>query len=92
MYEGIAQLKERWRKHEHTTKIRRYASLFVSPRGHLVAVASGNQITILQKDDDYQKPCGIFVCKFQEPKIEVTNGGGSNPFCRRSIIGHNLTC
>lgn len=60
---GIAQLKERWRKHEHTTKIRRHASLFVSPRGHLVAVASGNQITILQKDDDYQKPCGIFVCK-----------------------------
>ncbi|KAH0691659.1 hypothetical protein KY289_019017 [Solanum tuberosum] len=60
---GIAQLKERWRKHGHPTKVRRYASLFVSPRGDLVAVASGNQITILQKDDDYQKPCGVFVCK-----------------------------
>ncbi|KAK9292568.1 hypothetical protein L1049_020542 [Liquidambar formosana] len=36
-------------------------SLFVSPRGERVAVASGNQITILQKDDDYQEPCGIFT-------------------------------
>ncbi|KAK4362884.1 hypothetical protein RND71_018125 [Anisodus tanguticus] len=60
---GIAQLKERWTKHGHPTKVRRYASLFVSSRGELVAVASGNQITILQKDDDYQTPCGIFICK-----------------------------
>ncbi|CAN4085664.1 unnamed protein product [Withania somnifera] len=60
---GVAQLKERWRKHGHPAKIRRYASLFVSSRGDLVAVASGNQITILQKDDDYQKHCGIFICK-----------------------------
>ncbi|XP_059316602.1 MAG2-interacting protein 2 [Lycium ferocissimum] len=57
---GIAQLKERWRKQGNPTKVRRYASLFVSSRGDLVAVASGNQITILQKDDDYQKPCGTY--------------------------------
>ncbi|PHT87554.1 hypothetical protein T459_09660 [Capsicum annuum] len=63
MYEGIAQLKERWRKHGNPTKVRRCASLFVSPRGDLVAVASGNQITILQKVDEYQKPRGIFNCK-----------------------------
>lgn len=76
MYEGISQLKEKWRKHGHPAKVRRYASLFVSPRGDLVAVASGNQITILQKDGDYQKPCGIFICKFQEPKTEGTNDCG----------------
>ncbi|OIT26501.1 PREDICTED: MAG2-interacting protein 2 [Nicotiana attenuata] len=60
---GIAQLKERWRKQGDPTKVRRYASLFVSARGDLVAVASGNQITIMQKGDDYQKPCGIYICK-----------------------------
>lgn len=28
-----------------------------------MAVAAGNQITILQKDDDYMEPCGIFTSK-----------------------------
>lgn len=28
-----------------------------------MAVASGNQITILQKEDDYSKPCGTFTSK-----------------------------
>lgn len=28
-----------------------------------MAVAAVNQVTILQKDDDYQEPCGIFNCK-----------------------------
>jgi hypothetical protein len=28
-----------------------------------VAVAAGNQITILQKDDDYMEPCGTFTGK-----------------------------
>lgn len=38
-------------------------SLFVSARGDYLAVASGNQLTILQKDDEYQEPVGIFTCK-----------------------------
>lgn len=38
-------------------------SLFVSARGDYVAIASGNQIAILQKDNDYQEPVGIFTCK-----------------------------
>lgn len=29
-----------------------------------MAVTSGNQITILQKDDDYLEPCGTFTSKF----------------------------
>lgn len=83
MYEGIAQLKERWRKHGNPTKVRRCASLFVSPRDDLVAVASGNQITILQKVDEYQKPRGIFNCKFQEPNIEVKDSGTSFIICQK---------
>ena len=42
-------------------KLKRWVSLFVSLRGERVAVAARNQITILQKDDNYQEPCGIFT-------------------------------
>lgn len=57
---GVAHLKEKWSEYRCPRKIKKWTSLFVSPRGERVAVASGNQITILQKDDDYCEPCGIF--------------------------------
>ncbi|PHT96562.1 hypothetical protein BC332_34512 [Capsicum chinense] len=80
MYEGIAQLKERWRKHGNPTKVRRCASLFVSPRGDLVAVASGNQITILQKVDEYQKPRGIFNSDGLIHDIEISQDPSASVF------------
>lgn len=35
--------------------MKRWVTLFVSLRSEHVAVASGNQVTILQKDVDYQE-------------------------------------
>lgn len=59
--QGVNQLKEKWNEYKQPRKLRKLASLFISPRGERVAVASGNQITILQKEDDYSKPCGTFT-------------------------------
>ncbi|XP_057950810.1 MAG2-interacting protein 2 isoform X2 [Malania oleifera] len=58
---GVSQLKEKWREYRNPRKVRKWVSLFISPRGERVAVAVGNQITILQKGDDYREPCGIFT-------------------------------
>ncbi|CAK9146529.1 unnamed protein product [Ilex paraguariensis] len=58
---GVCQLKEKWSEYWHPRKLRKWISLFVSPRGERVAIAAWNQITILQKDDDYLEPCGIFT-------------------------------
>ena len=59
--EGLKQFMGGYKK-PRTWK-RRF-SLFVSPGGEHVAVAAGNQIIILQKDDDYMEPCGIFVSEY----------------------------
>ncbi|KAM1126998.1 hypothetical protein ACFX2B_041600 [Malus domestica] len=59
---GVNQLREKWSEYKQPRKLRKLASLFISPRGERVAVASGNQITILQKEDEYSKPCGTFTC------------------------------
>ncbi|KAG8381104.1 hypothetical protein BUALT_Bualt06G0087500 [Buddleja alternifolia] len=61
---GITQLKEKWSEYRQPRRLRRLVSLFVSARGDYVAVASGNQITILQKDNDYQEPVGSFACGY----------------------------
>uniref|UniRef100_A0A2P2JRB4 Uncharacterized protein MANES_01G037200 n=1 Tax=Rhizophora mucronata TaxID=61149 RepID=A0A2P2JRB4_RHIMU len=58
---GFSQIKEKWRDHKNSTSIKKHASLFISPRGEHVAVATENQITILHKEDDYQEPYGIFT-------------------------------
>ncbi|PSS32975.1 MAG2-interacting protein [Actinidia chinensis var. chinensis] len=58
---GVNELKEKWSGYRSPRKLRRWTSLFVSPRGEYVAVALGNQLTILQKDDDYQQACGFFT-------------------------------
>ncbi|RAL51486.1 hypothetical protein DM860_010988 [Cuscuta australis] len=62
-FRGIAQIKEKWSTYKLPKRSRKFASLFVSPGGDLVAVATGNRITILKKEDDYQEPRGIFTCE-----------------------------
>lgn len=61
--EGISQLKEKWSVYRQPRRLRRLVSLFVSARGYYVAVACGNRIAILRKDDDYREPVGHFTCK-----------------------------
>lgn len=63
IHEGASQLRDKWSEYKQPRKLRKLASLFISPRGERVAVASGNQITILQKEDEYSKPCGTFTSK-----------------------------
>ncbi|XVE58313.1 hypothetical protein DITRI_Ditri04bG0160200 [Diplodiscus trichospermus] len=58
---GLSQLKEKWAGYKSPKKMKKQVSLFISPRGERVAVAAGNQVTILRKEDDYQEPCGIFT-------------------------------
>lgn len=58
---GVSQLKEKWSEYWNPKKTNKPVSLFISPRGELVAVTSGNHVTILRKDDDYRKPCGNFT-------------------------------
>ncbi|XP_059628990.1 MAG2-interacting protein 2 [Cornus florida] len=58
---GVSQLKEKWSEYRRPRKLRKCTSLFVSPGGKHVAIAAGNRITILQKDDDYQETCGFFT-------------------------------
>ncbi|KAF6162273.1 hypothetical protein GIB67_008402 [Kingdonia uniflora] len=58
---GLTQLKEKWSDYKRPIKLKKLTSLFVSSRGEHIAVAVGNVITVLQKDDDYKEPCGIFT-------------------------------
>ncbi|XP_047324264.1 MAG2-interacting protein 2 [Impatiens glandulifera] len=58
---GVGQLKEKWSGYRNKKKLRKWVSLFVSPRGERVAVAMGSQITILNKNDDYHEPQGTFT-------------------------------
>ncbi|CAA0813048.1 MAG2-interacting protein 2 [Striga hermonthica] len=61
-FRGITQLRDKWSKNRQPRRSRRLVSLFVSAMGDYVAVASGNQITILPKNNDYKEPVGIFTC------------------------------
>lgn len=61
--EGVTQLREKWSQYKQPKKLRKMVSLFISPSGERVAVAAGNQITILQRKDDYAEPCGRFTSK-----------------------------
>ncbi|TKY74056.1 MAG2-interacting protein 2 [Spatholobus suberectus] len=58
---GVSHLKEKWTEYNQPKKLRRLVSLFVSATAKHVAVAAGNRITILSKEDDYQHPCAIFT-------------------------------
>lgn len=63
LHEGLSLLKEKLTEHKQPKKLRKLTSLFISPTGERVAVAAGNRITILQKEDGYIEPCGIFTGK-----------------------------
>ncbi|KAL5982892.1 hypothetical protein ACLOJK_016971 [Asimina triloba] len=60
-FEGISQLKKKWVGSKRQRAVKKWASLFISQRGEYVAVAAGNQITILNKDDSYMETRGIFT-------------------------------
>lgn len=54
-----------------------YAALFISPHADRVAVAFRNQITLLQKDNDYQQPIGTFTSKLADlgnPSFKILYG------------------
>ncbi|EPS68666.1 hypothetical protein M569_06101, partial [Genlisea aurea] len=57
---GISQIKEKWTRRR---RLGRLISLFVSASGDYIAVACGNQVSILQKDNDYQGSVGTFTCE-----------------------------
>ncbi|KAI3981320.1 hypothetical protein MKX01_004584 [Papaver californicum] len=59
--QGVKRLKEKWDEPKNPKRLMKWMSLFVSSGGEYVAVASGNKITILRKDDDYKEPCDIFI-------------------------------
>ncbi|XP_021753504.1 MAG2-interacting protein 2-like [Chenopodium quinoa] len=58
---GLTQIKEKWNAYRQPKRLKRLVSLFVSPKGERVAVAVGNHITILRKDEEYQQPYGTFA-------------------------------
>ncbi|KAI5405491.1 MAG2-interacting protein 2 isoform X1 [Lathyrus oleraceus] len=58
---GVTQLKEKWTEYNEPKRLRKLVSLFVSPTAKYVAVAAGNRITILSKEDDYQQSYAIFT-------------------------------
>ncbi|KAI3705881.1 hypothetical protein L1987_76130 [Smallanthus sonchifolius] len=58
---GLSDFREKWTTNRHPQKLSRWTSIFVSPSGEHVAVAVGNEITILQRNDNYQEPRGIFT-------------------------------
>lgn len=55
------QLKEKWNEYNEPKRLRKLVSLFVTPTAKYVAVAAGNRITILSKEDDYQQSYSIFT-------------------------------
>lgn len=69
---GINQLKEKWIEYKQPRKLKKLTSLFISPSGDYVAVASGNLITILHKKDDYSKPFGTFSGKISWLRPSIT--------------------
>ncbi|KAD4584211.1 hypothetical protein E3N88_21812 [Mikania micrantha] len=58
---GLSEFREKWTTNRHPQKLSKWTSIFVSPSGEHVAIAIGNAITILHRDDNYQEPCGIFA-------------------------------
>lgn len=78
--EGLKQFRKKLGGYKKPRTLKRRFSLFVSPGGEHVAVAVGNQIIILQKDDDYMEPCGIFVSKY------IINYKQRNLSCNHEVV------
>ena len=55
------RLRDKWIGYNRPHRIERSVSLFISSNGERVAVAAGNQITILRKENDYLDSFGIFL-------------------------------
>ncbi|KAI3740580.1 hypothetical protein L2E82_31048 [Cichorium intybus] len=62
--EGLSEFREKWTTNKHQQNLSKWISMFISPSGKHVAIAVGNEITILQRDDNYQEPCRIFTCSY----------------------------
>lgn len=62
--QGLSEFREKWTTNKHQQNLSKWISMFISPGGEHVAIAVGNEITILQRDDNYQEPCGIFTCSY----------------------------
>ncbi|KAI3522264.1 hypothetical protein L1887_11768 [Cichorium endivia] len=62
--EGLSEFREKWTTNRHQQNLSKWISMFISPSGEHVAIAVGNEITILQRDDNYQEPCGIFTYSY----------------------------
>ncbi|KAI3756951.1 hypothetical protein L6452_04483 [Arctium lappa] len=62
--QGLSEFREKWTTSRHPQKLSKWISVFVSPNGEYVAIAVGNEITFLERDDNYQEPCGIFTSSY----------------------------
>lgn len=57
---GVAKIKEKWSGHYRGRTFKREIFLVVSPEGKYVAICACNEIYILEKENDYMEPCGIY--------------------------------
>ncbi|GER33412.1 neuroblastoma-amplified sequence [Striga asiatica] len=84
-FRGITQLRDKWSKYRQPRRSRRLVSLFVSAMGDYVAVASGNQITILPKHNDYKEPIQrIFWIKLSDYSFIIVLGLLAGKRCTRA--------
>jgi neuroblastoma-amplified sequence len=56
----VSKIKEKWSGYYRGKTLKREIFLVVSPNGKYVAVCAGNEIVILEKENDYMEPCGIY--------------------------------
>ncbi|KAG0502427.1 hypothetical protein HPP92_002499 [Vanilla planifolia] len=75
--QGAKQLKQKWNEYWRPRMSKRKMAIFVSPEAEHVALAIGNQVVILQKDDDYMEPCGTYAC--DDRLSFFTNGAWMEP-------------
>uniref|UniRef100_A0A1D1Z3C7 Neuroblastoma-amplified sequence n=1 Tax=Anthurium amnicola TaxID=1678845 RepID=A0A1D1Z3C7_9ARAE len=83
---GLHQLKGKLVGYNLSRSFNRRMSLFISPNGEHVGIAAGNQITILQKDDNYINPCGIFI---SDDELSIfAHGAWSEPQGILGVVDH----
>lgn len=80
--QGTKQLKRKWNEFWRPRRSKTKMALFVSPDGEHVALGFRNQLVILQKDDDYMEPCGIYIGN--DSLSFFTNGAWMEP---QGILG-----
>ncbi|KAL4557204.1 hypothetical protein LXL04_035377 [Taraxacum kok-saghyz] len=86
--QGLSEFREKWTTNKNPQKLTKYISMYVSPSSEHVAIAVGNTVTILQRDDNYQNPCGIFTCSYP---ITYTFGAWSEDHGVLGIIDNTDT-